>query len=173
MTQRETPDWLADALIEASGLTDNMTVLEPSCGNGKIIKRMRDNFSFTGLKVTGIELNKELIEQAHKELTDYSHFIRAEFMEVDFLPKFDRIIAAPPFKNNVDVQHIQKMYGMLNAGGRLVSLTAPLWVVNNESHQIAFRSFLQGKTYTLKFLPDNTFMEKGKTVHTARIVIFK
>ena len=122
---------------------------------------MRDNFSFAGLKVTGIELNKELIEKAHKELTEYSHFIKGDFTEIDFLHDFDRIIAAPPFKSNIDVVHIQHMYKILAKGGKLVSLTAPLWTVNNEPHQVEFRKWLQGKKYSIKMLPDNTFMEKG------------
>ena len=178
MIQRVTPNWLIDEMVEASGLTDNMTVLEPSCGEGNVLRRLRDNFSFNNLCIRAVELNKELAQKALDVRVDGVPFaggvIHGDFLKHNFNgATFDRIIAAPPFKSNADIIHIQKMYELLNKKGKIVSLTSPLWMVNNEPHQVEFRKWLQGKIYSIKMLPDNTFMEKGKSVHTARIVISK
>lgn len=179
MTQRETPNELADKLIEMSGLSDGMRLLEPSCGNGKILTRLRNNFEFKNLYIIAVELNKELAQQAFEikgenNLPFTNGIIHADFLKHDFgEQKFDRIIAAPPFKNNIDVVHITKMYELLAKKGVMVSLTTPFWLTNNETHQVEFRKFLEGKDYYLKMLPDNTFMEKGKTVPTATLKIFK
>lgn len=55
----------------------------------------------------------------------------------------------------------------------MVSLTSPYWITNNESHQIEFREWLEDKNYQLEILPDNSFVEKDKTVPTAIITIKK
>jgi cyclopropane fatty-acyl-phospholipid synthase-like methyltransferase len=180
-TIRETSDFVANKLIEMSGLSDNMILLEPSCGNGKIIKTILENYTFSMLTILGYELNKQLVEQANemiyqKELykNTNTQIEQADFLNKDFYDfKFNRVIAAPPFKNNSDVLHIQKMYEVLAKKGILVSLTTPYWLTNNEPHQVAFRKFLQGKEYYITMLPDNTFMEKDKTVPTAIIKLFK
>lgn len=183
MTQRTTPNWLADDLIEASSLTDHMNVLEPSAGAGNIANRIVDNFTFKGVYITAVELNKQLHSSLQEKADNFSlgntttgiqRAINADFLKHDFEGEvFNRIIAAPPFKNNVDVLHIQRMFQLLATHGILVSLTTPYWLTNNETHQVEFRQWLQGKKYAFKMLPDNTFMEKGKTVPTARIIIYK
>jgi hypothetical protein len=65
------------------------------------------------------------------------------------------------------------MYECLERKGILVSLTTPYWVINNEPHQIMFREWLKDKEYYFKMLPDNSFIEKEKTVPTGIIKIFR
>lgn len=91
---------------------------------------------------------------------------RGDFLNYKTDKKYDRIIAAPPFKGNADLLHIQHMYDMLAPDGVIVSLTSPFWLTNNEPHQVDFRSFLEDKTHSMTVLPDNSFMERGKTVPT-------
>lgn len=86
---------------------------------------------------------------------------------------YDAIVAAPPFINNSDVVHIQKMYRHLGLRGIIITLTTPFWTVNNEPHQVKFRDWLKDKNYKMTMLPDDTFMEKGKTVPTALLIIKK
>ena len=172
-TQRDTPNEIAEKMVRhAVRHIDNMNyivnILEPSAGTGAIADVLRKHFKLG--RITCAELNHEKYMTLMGKGYDSMHI---DFMQHVFHKKFDIIVAAPPFKNNVDVEHIQKMYSLLNDRGILVSLTTPYWTMNNETHQVAFREFLKGKEHSIEMLPDNTFMEKGKTVPTAIIKIIK
>ena len=65
------------------------------------------------------------------------------------------------------------MYGLLKIGGILVSLTSPLWITNNEEHQVKFREWLADKDYSMKMLPENSYIEDYKSVPTMMIKIYK
>jgi len=158
-----------------AALSDNMTLLEPSAGMGKIIDTIDRCYSFTGMQYHMVELNKEKCRYLSLgAMTNPSRTIyHADFLEFKTDIKFDRIIACPPFKGNTDVLHIEKMYSHLKKKGLLVTLTSPYWLTNNEPIQVKFREWLSDKEYSLHMLPDNTFMEKDRTVPTAMLRIYK
>jgi hypothetical protein len=179
--QRETPDFLVDEIcdmiektIPLDDLYESDYVLEPSAGEGKLMMELANRLAFSRLRRKNficVELNKE---KAARCLELNFETIHGDFLKHDFgNQKFRIIAAAPPFINNIDVEHIQKMYDLLLPDGIIVTLTSPLWMVNNEPHQVAFREFLKNKWYSMKMVPDNTFMEKGKTVPTAILKIEK
>jgi hypothetical protein len=200
-TQRETPDFVCQKLISKLPITDRIRIIEPSIGEGKIIHYLFDNYNLGGVTVVGIELNKERITKAGQNLTDEFlnspkqrhvqernnlYLYQEDFLKNSFsllknpdrkilntsMP-FDVAIACPPFKNNLDLAHIQLMYDSLKHKGMMASLTSPYWMTNNEPHQIEFRKWLESKDYQLEMLPDNTFIERDKTVPTAIITIYK
>lgn len=150
------------------------SILEPSSGEGDMIDELYLNYLRSDIMRKNI-LCIELNEQKAKICADKNYpTLHADFLKHNFAErKFDIIIAAPPFINNVDVEHIQKMYQLLNPSGIIVTLTTPYWTTNNEPHQVAFREFLKGKHYSIKMVPDNTFIEKGKTVPTAILTLHK
>lgn len=177
-TQRDTPKWLADkmAMLAVSNKTLKTMlkhILEPSAGTGILIDSYLNfwNYIYTS-KITCVELNKEKCEILKSNHPD-ADVIHGNFLAEKFNKSFDVILAAPPFINNSDVLHIAKMYSLLNQGGVIVTLTTPFWTVNNEIHQVEFRKFLENVEYKMEMLPDNTFIEKGKTVPTAILVITK
>ncbi len=177
-TQRDTPIWLAakmvDLLSYESSLLMNayfprLKLLEPSAGEGALID-MAANHIAQKLEITSVELNKDKCELLKNNGFNPIH---GDFLTTEFDTKFNLIIAAPPFKNNVDVHHIEKMYSLLEKQGVIVSLTTPYWVINNEEHQVKFREFLKDKKAKFEMLPDNTFTEKGKTVPTMILTLIK
>jgi SAM-dependent methyltransferase len=183
---RETSDFVCKKIIDKVRLFDYMRILEPSCGDGKILQYLYENYPTHDNQNFCIELNKERIENAQQNLSSIkSNFF--SFQQADFLVwghkylqneegvKFNLILACPPFKNNVDLEHIKLMYELLsgNGVGQLVTLTSPYWITNNESHQVEFRKWLEDKNYSLEILPDNSFMEKDKSVPTAILTIKK
>lgn len=181
--QRKTPYFLIDEMCDIiyNYISPNRTImdwrttsiLEPSAGEGDMLDELVPRLSFDFLRenVLCVELNEEKANICKSKNYPTLH---ADFLKYDFKgKKFDIIIAAPPFINNVDVEHIQKMYSLLNTYGIIVTLTSPYWVTNNEIHQIAFRNFLKNINYSLTMVPDNTFIEKGKSVPTAILTIHK
>lgn len=87
--------------------------------------------------------------------------------------KYDFIIAAPNFRDNIDCKHVMKMFDLLKTGGVVSSIMSPYWMTGNSDLQISFRKWLEGKSYSIDMLPDNTFMENGNTVPTVIIKIRK
>ncbi len=188
-TIRETSDFVCQKLISKLPITDNIRLLEPSCGDGKILKYLIEHYKLVDLDVVCVELNKERLSAAASALEGNvpNSFNDFAFYQEDFLrwndinhrenvvklKPFDCIIACPPFKNNIDLEHIKLMYDLLKKKGMMATLTSPFWITNNEAHQVEFRKWLADKEYELEILPDNSFMEKGKSVPTAILTIYK
>lgn len=173
-TNRTTPSWLVDKMwnIVQQYVVElphtKFKLLEPSAGVGNLLNHPFNN----KYDVDAIELNAEKCEKL-KDVVNGTYF-RGDFLKVPLEHyQYDVVLAAPPFNNNIDLEHIKKMYDVLKTDGIIVTLTSPYWLTNNESHQTEFREWLNGKHHKLQMLPDMTFVEKGKTVPTAILVIYK
>jgi len=149
-------------------IQDEHKVLEPSAGVGLLAEGILKRNS--NIKLDCIELNsqckKVLREKGFKVI--WSNFL-------DFRPKYlyDRVIGAPNFKDNIDCEHVMKMYSCVKEGGKIISIMSPYWMTGNSELQIKFRKWLEDKSYTTTVLPDNSYMEDGKTVPTILINLEK
>lgn len=143
-------------------------ILEPSAGKGALIDGIFERFP--GAFVECCELNKEMREYLIEAGYDV---IGEDFMQLKSDNVYDAVIAAPPFKDNVDVIHIRRMYQFLKPGGVIVSLTHPAWTIRNGAHQKKFREWLSDKKYVMRMLPDMSFVENYETQPTAVITITK
>ena len=147
-------------------------ILEPSAGDGTgLLDRLISELDIQPKEIDCIELN----EEKRKILKEKGYYILgADFLKVNSFPdRYDLIFAAPPFKGNVDLIHIRKMYNVLRNTGQIITLTSPQWITNNETHHIEFRKWLEDKHYSFTMLPDNSFMEKNKSVPTGILKIEK
>lgn len=117
----------------------------------------------------------ELNARRRLDLLDKGHnVVGFDFMLFTPTERYDRIVAAPTFKDNIDCKHIMRMYDIcLKPGGRMSSLSSPYWMTGESDLQKEFRSWLVGKDYYITMLPDNSFLEDGRTVPTAIITITK
>lgn len=178
---RDTTEFVAEKILTSNKLVYNplkdYEILEPSAGVGFLANYIKHFFKervfhsdSKKLIIDCIELNKEKYDTLVK---DFPTAIHGDFLSLDIKKQYDLIIAAPPFKGNIDLEHIMKMYDLLKNGGELVSLTSPYWFTNNEPLQIKFRDFLKDKPNKTIMLPDMSFSERGKTVPTAIINILK
>jgi hypothetical protein len=138
-------------------------VLEPSAGYGAIADLV------DARRVDCVELN----EERRRVLLGKGHnVVGRDFMLFEPAERYDRIVAAPNFRDNVDCLHIRRMYDVcLKRGGRMSSLTSPYWMTGDSPTQRSFRSWLAGKEYHITMLPDGSFMEGGLTVPTAIITL--
>jgi len=178
---RDTTEFVAEKILKFNGgeldpLRDYQ-ILEPSAGKGFLANYIKYFFKekvfhcdLSKINIDCIELNKEKFDTLVK---DYPNAIHGDFLKLDIQKQYDLIIAAPPFKANIDLEHIMKMYDVLKGGGELTSLTSPYYFTNNEPLQIKFREWLKDKCYKITLLPDMSFSERGKNVPTAIINIYK
>lgn len=121
-----------------------LSVLEPSCGDGRIMDAVRDR----GHRVFGIEYHAgraaETRAKGHDVLT-------ANFLECPARPEYDRVVMNPPFYGRHYVKHVRHALRFLRDGGTLVSvLPATAWydhgVLNGEWRDLPVGSFSEAGT---------------------------
>lgn len=90
-------------------------VLEPSCGDGRILDILRAR----GCKTLGIEVHAGRAAEARAKGHDV---LTANFLEQPTHPVFDFVVMNPPFYGRHYVKHVRHALEFLKPGGRLVSI---------------------------------------------------
>lgn len=161
----ETPERLAKQLVELAEIKDGQNILEPSAGKGAIVRKCpAGNFVFV----------YEVNELFHEQLQTLDVILAGkDFLQADESVKFDRIVANPPFSKNQDIDHIRKMYGVLAAGGVLVSIASTHWQMSNNKKEAEFREWLDEAEAEVMPVPSGAFKESGTNIPTVIIKIRK
>lgn len=155
-----TPRPVIEAALEAIGIyrptyskTQAYSVLEPSCGDGRILDGLRAR----GCKAFGIEVHAgraaEARAKGHSVLT-------GNFLEQPARPEFDFVVMNPPFYGRHYVKHVRHALKFLKPGGLLVSI---LPATAHYDHKE-----LDGRWTDL---PVGSFSEAGTNVPTGLLVI--
>jgi len=165
----ETPELLADKLVELAEIKDDDDVLEPSAGQGAIVKAIHRKIW------DKVVCGYELMEINHTFLNKISGLMMFGY---DFLTEchtvgFDKIIANPPFSKNQDIDHIYKMYDCLKDGGRIVTIASKHWQTSTNKKETEFRNWLTTVGAEIQEIPAGTFKESGTMVGSVIIVINK
>jgi hypothetical protein len=164
-----TPDSLSDEVVQLANISKNDKVLEPSAGQGAIVKAVhRKNPNIVVDYCEFMPTNQIFM----KKLPNVN-MVGDDFLALPLSLKYDKIVANPPFAKNQDVVHVQKMYDHLKPGGRLVSITSPHWLHSSNKKETEFRNWLTEVGATIKEIPAGTFKESGTTVATVILVIDK
>lgn len=162
----ETPERLADWLVELADIKDLDAILEPSAGRGAIVKAIHR--AYPGVTIFGYEL----MDINLSFLTALSGF---ELLGSDFLQEcdalFDVIIANPPFSKNQDIDHINHMFRHLKPGGRLVSVASKHWQFAKGKKEKAFREWIEEIEAEVFDVSGGEFKESGTMIETCIIRI--
>lgn len=164
-----TPDHLADRLVELAEIRNGMMVLEPSAGQGAIIKAI--NRVVPQMLVRAFELmpvNRTILEQI-----DRCELIGDDFLKHQSNIKFDRIIANPPFNKNQDIDHIYKMYLCCKGSGRIVTIASKHWQRSTNKKEVAFKNWLDEVNAEVIEISAGEFKESGTSIATCIIIIDK
>ena len=164
-----TPDDLADILVQAADIQANHNVLEPSAGQGAIIKAIRRTNIICNIDCYELmPLNGTFLEK----ITDIN-LVVDDFLAMMRTDCYDRIVANPPFSKNQDIDHIRHMYKFLKPGGRLVSVSSKHWTYSTASKEKMFAEWLVDLEATVIEIPAGSFKESGTNIPTVMIVIDK
>lgn len=160
-----TPANVADRMVEAAGIEEGMSVLEPSAGMGHIAERIRE----AGVDPDVIELASD-----RRSLLEAKGFnlVGADFMETT--GSYDRIIMNPPFSDRRDIAHVQHAYVLLAPGGRLVAIMGEGSFFGSDKKAVAFREWLEQHNGTDEKLDEGSFKDSSLPVTTgvnARMVV--
>ena len=164
-----TPSGLADELVSYAEIHNSHKVLEPSAGQGAIINAIHkvaetmpvDYCETMGVNLTFLQRMKNV------------NAVGADFLKLDGLNQYDRIVANPPFSKNQDTQHIYKMYDCLKTGGRLVSIASKHWQNSNNKTETEFKKWLGLVKAEIHEIEAGTFKESGTSIASVIIVIDK
>lgn len=122
-SKRIESDFYATPLESVYALLDNYDgikssdrILEPSAGNGNIIRALRDK-DYDNL-IYAIECRPEESDALEKAGADY--ILISDFLAVESKIKYDVIIGNPPY--SLAQEFIDKSLSLLNPGGRLIFL---------------------------------------------------
>jgi SAM-dependent methyltransferase len=90
-------------------------VLEPSCGDGRIMDELRAR----NCSVLGFEYHAARAAEARAK----GHpVVNANFLEQTPKPEFDKVVMNPPFYGRHYVKHVRHALKFLKPGGSLVSI---------------------------------------------------
>ncbi len=164
-----TPDNLADRLVKLADIKDSDRILEPSAGQGSIIKAI--NRVLPKMMVECLELMPQ--NKLELESINTAVIIGEDFLKHTENVLFDKIIANPPFSKNQDIDHILHMHKLLNDGGRIVSIASKHWQTSENKKEKSFREWLSQNDATLYELAGGEFKESGTSIASVIIVIDK
>ena len=99
------------------------SILDFGCGHGSLCIDVANSGA---KKVTGVDLNNELIDFANKNLErNYSqnkenvNFKSSDLLSDNFSEKFDIILSKDTFEHTLNLDKVlNKMYNLLNSGGK-------------------------------------------------------
>lgn len=156
-TERKAYDFYATPISSIQLLFNSkqfkpVKVLEPSAGNGNIVKTVKDNFPDS--HVTAYEIRQE--EQETLQEVGADSTIIADFLTVDIAEKYDLIIGNPPYSEALEF--IQKSLQCLSDEGQLVFLLRTNFLESKKRFQF-WQDFPLSELYVLSKRP--SFTGKG------------
>lgn len=162
-----TPDEVADRLVELACIEPGHIVLEPSAGQGAIIKAIHRAHPDTEVDCYELmDLNRTFLEKLENVTIIGKDFIKEEKTII-----YDRIIANPPFSKNQDIEHVTEMYERLEDGGRLVSIMSNHWRFASGKKEEAFKRFIEESGANVYDIEPGAFKESGTAISACIVVI--
>lgn len=160
-----TPDAVADIVIDYADIGDDDIVLEPSAGDGALIRALRRRGH--GWMVDFCELDAK---RAATVLSGdpNTHLAAHDFLTFQPGETYHRIVANPPFSRRRDLEHVTHMYELLKPGGRLVSVMASSVSFRDDHKTEAFKA--QFSRYNILPLPQDSFKSSGTGVNTVLFI---
>lgn len=163
-----TPEQLADELVYLADLKPHDTILEPSAGQGAIIKAINKVCDVLPDCFELMEVNTIILNQSGLKF----NLIGDNFFKHKG-KTYTKIIANPPFAKNQDIDHLKEMYECLSRGGRLVCITSESWVNGSQKKQVEFRKWLDKVEADIIKVERGSFKESGTSIGGKIIIINK
>lgn len=141
-------------------------VLEPSCGDGRILDEIRAR----GHRGFGVEYDAGRVGQS---IAKGHSVLKANFLDHPATPEFDKVVMNPPFYGRHYAKHVRHAFKFLKPGGTLVAiLPATARYDHNELDDLIppHRYHNDGPW---KDLPVASFAEVGTNVPTTMLRLYK
>ena len=163
-----TPEKLADELVYLADLKQHDTILEPSAGQGAIIKAINKVVDVVPDCFELMDVNTLILKKSGLSF----NLIGEDFLKNEG-KTYSKIIANPPFTKNQDIDHLKEMYNCLSRGGKLVCITSESWVNGSQKKQVDFKNWLEKEKAEIIDIEKGSFKESGTAVGGKIIVLEK
>lgn len=152
-----TPQALAARVVALADIEAGHHILEPSAGNGALLKEMRGDTCRYAVEIDPDEAAK---------LYPYATVHCGDFLEWDGAGRtFDRIVMNPPFNKNQDVEHVAHALKFLKPSGVLVAVMWP----NKE--RTPFVKLIEGRDIEIVDIEAGAFKESGTGISSMVVII--
>jgi len=174
-----TPAEVADKLVEAAHLDTHSRVLEPSAGEGAIVRallraRVRDITAVEN-DPHGIEMLGHLARRVEQEGEPGVTVLPLDFftaLPVEF-GSYDAVVMNPPFAGAQEVEHVLRAWRFVKPGGVLVSVMSASAATRRDGRYGVLTKFLAEHKAEIEKLPDGAFEEAGTGVSTIMVKVRK
>ena len=137
---------------------NEMNILEPSAGEGNIIRVLREN-GYNG-NITAMELRYK----ENQELTKYANsVIIGDFLSLKTNEKYDLIIGNPPFSKALEF--VEKCFDLINDNGRIILLLRTAFLESKSRYDFWQRHPLSA-LYVLSKRPSFTGHDRDATSYS-------
>ncbi len=162
-----TPRPLARRLVARAQVRRSDVVLEPSAGDGRLLVEIE---RYKPAEVDCCELMPANITRL--EALGYTP-VADDFMRFHHYAHYTRIIANPPFAGDRDIRHVTRMYELVRAGGRVVSLMSARCLESGLERHLRFRRWLRERDAKVDRLPSDAFASLGIDVRAVMVELNK
>jgi len=164
-----TPSDIVGRMIDEADIEENSLILEPSAGKGDIVDTIIEAFPSASVDV--VEINSRLRDILEAK---GHNIIEHDFLDVEAVEKYDRIIMNPPFEDSQDIFQVLKAYKHLKIGGRIVAIMGEGAFFRTDKRSVAFREWLDERGWSEQ-LEDGSFKASDRPtgVNTRLVVIDK
>lgn len=135
-----TPDAVADQMVELSEIKDKMRILEPHAATGQIVRailRTKKN-----VIIDCVEINFDYVVQMRD--LDINSIHICNFLNFSTKQKYDRVIANPPFGNEINLpEHFWRMFELVDHGGILTSIVPADFEIENKIDLRKYQNMFQ------------------------------
>ncbi len=163
-----TSDSLSDDIVFEAQIEPFHKILEPSAGQGAIIKAVHRVFE---MNVDYCELMP--VNQTFLKKIPNTTFIAEDFLTLKGKNIYDRIVMNPPFSGNQDILHVKAAYDLLKKGGRLVSITSRHYILSSNKKETEFMNWLKEIKADIRLIDAGAFKESGTGISTVMLIINK
>tara|TARA_R110002072_G_scaffold303138_1_gene495445 strand:+ start:51558 stop:52676 length:1119 start_codon:yes stop_codon:yes gene_type:complete len=139
---------------------NSVRVLEPSCGEGSLMKQLKE----FGLKEgRNFEIEGYDIDPLHVLLCKEAGFnaTQADFLEVKSTPDYGLVIMNPPFNGDDFIKHIKHAQKFMTLNGLLISVVPTQWIKSFNEKTNRSWLFEQAQIDSTSDLDENNFFEPG------------
>lgn len=163
-----TPDALADRLVKYANLEFGNYVLEPSAGEGAIVKAIRRVAGGGVCHVTAVEVDDT--KASALVHAGVNTLFREDFLSFKSSETYDRVIMNPPFHGGADVRHVMHAWNLVRPTGRLVAIVSPAFRFRTSAPFVMFRQMHERYGVHEENVEAGAFRESGTDVRTVIVV---
>lgn len=163
-----TPENLANKLVAMAQINANDSILEPSAGQGAIVKAINNVCHISPDCYELMDVNTAILNKSGLNF----NLLGSDFFKHGS-KTYSKIIANPPFTKNQDIDHLKEMFEVLKPGGRLVCITSESWTYGSQKKQVAFRNWLDELDAYIIDIEKGAFKESGTMVGGKIVIVNK